>query len=737
MSSARASFAVCLVLGAAAPLAAAERPPEVAVVSGEADATAVGLAILQQGGNAVDAAVATAIALAVVHPEAGNLGGGGFAVVSVGGEEAALDFREVAPAAATGAMFLDAAGEPVKEASLYGPLAAGVPGSPAGFCELHRRFGRLPWWQVVAPAIALARDGFEISARTARELAAERDHLARFPETAAVWIPGGRPLGWGERVQLPALAATLRGYAERGPTAITSGPVAAAIEEASRKYGGVLTAADLAAYRPIWREPLRFRRFGWDFVTMPLPASGGLLLGQALGLLERAGWSSLPRGGVERAHLLAEAFRRAYADRFVLGDPSSAAVNLDQLLAPAWLDARAGGIDRQLATPSSAIRPYPQTLPGESDDTTHISVVDGEGNLVALTMTLNDAFGCHLWVAGAGFFLNNEMDDFATAPGRANFYGLIQGKSNAVAPGRRMLSSMTPTIARRGAEAIVLGGRGGSRIPTATTQVLLALFDGDGARAAVARPRLHHQWLPDQLEVEEGALTATEREELARRGHELAPLARPVRVSVVRRGVDGALEAAGDPRGPEVAATAAGTAAVSRPTPVLVRLTTELGEIDLDIDVARAPVSAENFLRYVDSGRYDGGRFHRTVRPDTETRRDVAIEVIQGGVAPEREKEDDPAIALERTVATGLRHLDGTLSMARAEPDTATSDFFLCVGDQPLLDFGGARNPDGQGFAAFGRVVRGMGIVRAIQAAPAEGQTLAPPVRILSARRLR
>jgi gamma-glutamyltranspeptidase/glutathione hydrolase len=724
--SANLALAAFALLSFAAAPAAAVRG---AVVSGEADATAVGIATLEAGGNAVDAAVATALALAVVHPEAGNLGGGGFAVLRVDGELAALDFREVAPSASTAGMFLDERGAPRADASTLGGLAAGVPGSPSGLHELHRRFGRLPWRRVVEPAVALARDGFRLSERTARALAAERDGLAQFPESAAVWLPGGVPLGAGERLELPDLAATLAAYAERGPEAITAGAVAAAIEAVSRRHGGILTASDLSAYRPVWREPLRFRRFGWELVTMPLPSSGGVVLGEVLGILERSGWEKLPRGGAERAHLLAESLRRAFADRTRLGDPASTKATAEQLLAPPWLDRRAAEIDRARATRSAGVAPFGETRAGESDDTTHLSVIDGEGNLVALTTTINDLFGNRLWVPGAGFFLNDEMDDFTTAPGRPNIYGLIQGEANAVVPGRRMLSSMSPVIALKGEEAIVAGGRGGSRIPTAVTQVLLALWDGDGARAAVSRPRLHHQWLPDALEVESGALAAPAVAELRGRGHEIAPATRFARVNVARRLADGALEAAGDPRGPEVAATLA-------PNRARVRLVTEAGEIDLEVDLARAPISAANFLRYVDAGRYDGGIFHRTVRPDTETRKEVPIEVIQGGAAPEKEADAFPPIPLERTSETGIRHLDGTISMARDQPDTATSDFFICIGDQPRLDFGGARNPDGQGFSAFGRVVRGMEVVRRIHAAPANGQSLAPPIRILTARRL-
>ena len=701
------------------------------VVSAEADATAIGQATLEAGGNAVDAAVATALALAVVHPIAGNLGGGGFAVVRMGGEEATLDFRETAPAAATEKMFLDAAGVPIPDASTLGPKAAGVPGSPAGLHELHKRYGRMAWKEVVRPAASLARDGFALSSRTARDIAAERDKLARFPETVAVWMPGGRPLGAGAWLRLPELAATLDGYAERGPEAITTGAIAEAIERASRKDGGVLTAADLAAYRPVWREPLRFERFGWKLVTMPLPSSGGIVLGETLGILERSGWRSLPVGGVERAHLLAEAFRRAYADRFVLGDPESTRATAEEVLDSAWLGRRAAEIAGR-PTPSAAVRPIAGAPRADPPDTTHISVIDRDGNLVALTTTLNDLFGSRYWVAEAGFFLNDEMDDFTVAPAVPNLYGLVQGAANAIAPGRRMLSSMTPVLALRGGEAIVLGGRGGSRISTSVIQVLLALWDGDGAAAAVARPRVHHQWLPDQLEFEEGALDEAARGDLARRGHALVAATKIARVNVAWRHSDGTLEAAGDPRGPDVASAPAAQA----PRPVVVRIATALGDIDVEIDAARAPATAANFLAYVDARRYDGGRFHRTVRTDTETRKDVPIEVIQGGVAPEREKDDFAPIALERTNVTGLKHLDGTISMARAEPDTATSDFFLCLGDQPLLDFGGARNPDGQGFAAFGRVVRGLEVARKIQAAPAEGQSLAPPVRIESIRRI-
>lgn len=523
-----------------------------AVASGDPRATKVGVEILRAGGNAVDAAVATALALAVVYPEAGNLGGGGFAVVRINGKLLALDFREIAPAAATAGMYLDPKGEPVPYASLHGPLAAGVPGSPAGLHELHRKLGRLPWKKVVEPARRLAAEGFRVD-RHLSELIATEEHrqlLGLFPETARVWLPGGKPPAAGSVIRLPELAANLAAYAERGPEALTTGPVAAAVEAASKRHGGVLTAADLAAYRPVWREPVVFDAFGWKLATMPLPSSGGLLTGEILGMLERLEWAKMPRFGADRAHFLAEAFRRAYADRFLLADPSTSQAGPAQLLDPVWLEQRAAGIAPRRATPSTEVRPWPGHDKAEATETTHLSTVDADGNLVALTTTLNGLFGCGLYVPEAGFFLNNEMDDFATAPGRPNLFGLVQGEANAVAPGKRMLSSMTPTIAWKGGEAVALGGRGGSRIPTNTIQVLLNLIaDGDSLQTAMDRPRLHHQWLPDRLEAERDALAPETRAELERRGHEVYLTDVAAKVHAVRLRADGRMEASSDPRG--------------------------------------------------------------------------------------------------------------------------------------------------------------------------------------------
>ena len=555
------------------PMSAASRPPVHgaggAVVADEKLAAEAGAEILRRGGNAADAAVATALAELVVGPEAANLGGGGFAVVRMKGEVAYLDFRETAPAKARPDLYLDAKGEPIPEASLVGPLAAGVPGSPAGLYELHAKYGKLPWAKVVAPAIELAAKGFPLSTRAHDSLRGEQKVLARFPETAAVWLPGGAPPPVGTVITLPSLAATLERYAGEGPKAISGGKVGAALVAASDKYGGILTAEDLAGYRPVWRQPLRYQALGWQLAGPDLPAAGGIILAGSLSLLEDLDYTKAPRFGAERAHLLAEVLRRANADRFLLGDPSTTLAKASDLLDPKWLATRLAGLRRDRATSSDEVGAWSAAAAGkaaESSETTHIAVVDGEGQAVSLTTTLNGLYGCGLWVPEAGFFLNNEMDDFATAPGKPNLYGLIQGEANAVGPGKRMLSSQSPTIAWRedGSEVIALGGRGGSRIPTAALQILIGfLLDGDSLQAAVDRPRIHHQWRPDVLYYEVDALSPESRAALAALGHQVeefrGSIAQAHAVRFQRQG--GRCEAAPDPRG------GGGSGAVAVPWP--------------------------------------------------------------------------------------------------------------------------------------------------------------------------
>ena len=542
-------LALLLVVSAAASAVVVARPAGTgAVASAAPAATEAGAEILRAGGNAVDAAVATALALAVVHPRAGNLGGGGFAVARIDGTVSTLDFRETAPAAATRNMYLGADGRPVAERSTVGPLAAGVPGSPAGLYELHRRLGRLPWLRVVAPAVRLARDGFVVTAALHEDVSEERELLARFPETAAVWLPGGAPPATGSTVRLPRLAAALERYGKRGPEAITRGRAARAIERASRRHGGILTAADLASYRPVWREPVRFEAFGWQVASMNLPSSGGIILAQTCALAGRLGLASEPAGSAARLHLLAEVWRRGFADRFQLGDPAGSAASAAALLAPGWLERRAASVDRSAATPSSEVRSWPGGPPDKPAETTHLSALDADGNLVAVTTTLNTGFGCGLLVPELEIFLNNEMDDFAASPGQPNLFGLVQGEANAVTPGRRMLSSMTPTVAWRGEERLAVGAAGGPRIITATVQVVLAVvLDGRPLAEAIAAPRAHHQWMPDRLLVEPatdpsvvGALEAL--------GHRVEARERLAEVHAVARRADGTVEAVADPR---------------------------------------------------------------------------------------------------------------------------------------------------------------------------------------------
>jgi len=530
-----------------------------AVASGEAQATQAGLGILRSGGNAADAAVATALALAVTFPEAGNLGGGGFAVVRFGEEVASLDFREVAPLGATETMYLDADGNPRPNASTVGPLAAGVPGSPFGLYALHQRFGKLPWAEVVEPARRLADEGFRISQPTFDSLDDEVELLRRFPETAETWLSDGEAISVGATQRLPKLAQTLRAYGEKGPGVFRQGSIAEAIVASSDRHGGILTLEDLAEYVPSWRNPVLFEAFGFQFASMGLPSSGGAIVGQTLQVLEKLGWSEMEPGSTERDHLLVEVWRHVYADRFRLGDPTTSDVTAEALVAPDWIEKRTGEIDLKRAGDSDALMPITVTPPTEPQDTTHLSVVDRDGNMVALTTTLNGGFGCGLWVPEIGF-LNNEMDDFNTAPGRPNLYGLVQGQANLVRPGKRMLSSMSPMIGWTDDRAIALGGRGGSRIPTATTQVLLHWLEDTPIQSALDARRIHHQWLPDEISVEEDARTKEEQDLLRSLGHTVTEKRRFARVHAITYSKDGRVSAAADPRGP-------GSAGVVRPRP--------------------------------------------------------------------------------------------------------------------------------------------------------------------------
>src|SRR5579871_169139 len=468
------------------------------VVTAQREASAVGLAVLEAGGNAVDAAVAIGYALAVVEPCCGNIGGGGFMLIRLAdGRQSLLDFRETAPAAARPDMYR---GEP--EASRYGYRAAAVPGTVAGLDRALTRYGSFSRARAMAPAIALARGGFILDDADIALIDGKAERLARDPEAARLFLHRRA----GERLVQPDLAATLALVAAQGPDAFYRGAVAAKVAAAS---GGALGAADFAAYRVVERAPIGCRYRGYDIVSAPPPSSGGTVLCEMLNVL--GGWdlAALPRGSAGEIHLLAEAMRHAYLDRNnALGDPGFVANPLDRLLSPQHAAAIRAAVLPDRATPSAALGWG--TPPHEGAQTTHYSVVDRAGNAVAVTYTINGFFGACVVAPGTGFLLNDEMDDFAADPGTPNMFGLVQGQANAIAPGKRPLSSMTPAIVTRdGALRFVLGSPGGPRITTAVLQVLSGLIDhGLTPQQAVEAPRVHHQFLPDTLFVEPGLAAA-------------------------------------------------------------------------------------------------------------------------------------------------------------------------------------------------------------------------------------
>ena len=490
------------------------------VVSGSPIASDVGLEVLRRGGNAVDAAVAVGFALAVVHPAAGNIGGGGFMVTRLAdGEVAALDYREIAPGAATRGMYLDPAGE-VTDQGVTGHLAAGVPGTVAGMIEAHSRFGRLPLQVVMAPAVALARDGFFLDRYRSEGLARAAPRLRGFEASRSQFLVDGEAPPPGTLLVLHDLARTLQAISDSGARVFYEGYIADLIVAEMERGGGLISTADLAAYRPYWRRPIEFEYRGHTIYSMPPSSSGGITIALILNILE--GFDPLPDFGTpEHFHLLAEAMRRAFVDRnHYLGDPAFVRIPVDRLIDDAYAAQRRRTIDPERATPS------PDVTPGirEGNHTTHYSVVDAEGNAVSVSTTINSGYGSAVTVTGAGFLLNNEMDDFTSAPGKPNMYGLVQGEANAITPHKRMLSAMAPTIVvdPDGNLLMILGTPGGPTIITTVAQVISNVIDhGMSIAAAVAAPRVHHQHQPDSLSYESGGLFAAAIERLESMGHQL------------------------------------------------------------------------------------------------------------------------------------------------------------------------------------------------------------------------
>jgi len=517
-----------------------------AIVASDAPiASRVGSQIMRRGGNAVDAAVATAFALAVVYPEAGNIGGGGFMVIHLAdGRNAAIDFRETAPLAATRDMYVGPDGK-VTDRSLIGPLASGVPGSVAGLTAVLARYGTLPLSTVMQPAIRLAERGFVIDSASGRTLRGYAHNIAEFGG-APLFVPDGQPLRAGETLKQPALAKTLRAIARRGRKAFYEGPIAEAWTSELAKRGGIITMEDLRRYRPVWRTPIRSTYRGNTLLTMPPASSGGVTMTETLNILE--GFDSLPPfGSAGWAHIVGSAFQRAFVDRNAkLGDPAFVKVPIEELTDKQYAARLRATIAPMRATPTTSLKAL-----GEGTQTTHVSVADARGNAVAMTTTLNELFGSSVYLTSAGFFLNDEMDDFTSRPGVPNMYGLVQGEANAIAPGKRMLSAMSPTIVLdpRGKLLLVAGARGGPRIITSTTQVILNVLDYRMSLAdAMSAPRLHHQALPDSLRIEDRGITPAVTDSLRAMGYHPFFGGAIGLVNALMR-VPGGFEGVSDPRG--------------------------------------------------------------------------------------------------------------------------------------------------------------------------------------------
>ena len=488
------------------------------VVSGSPIASQVGRDILQQGGNAIDAAVAVGFALAVVHPEAGNIGGGGFLLYrTADGKAYALDYREEAPSGASRNMYLEPDGDP-SDLSVTGALAAAVPGSPAGLIEMHRRFGRLPFAQVINPAITLANQGYVVDSFRFQSIGDELSRLYLFPATRAQFLPDNAPPQPGTTLVQKDLGRTLERIRDKGAAGFYTGPTADLIVAEMERSGGLISHADLANYKTYWRDPIVIPYRGDTIYSMPPASSGGTTMGEILNIME--GYSPLPPFGSARLmHLESEAMARAFMDRNAyMGDPGFVHNPVEQMLSKTYATERRATIDPKRATPAKDL------TPGLTDgpSTTHYSIVDADGNAVSITTTLNNSYGSAVTVTGAGFLLNDEMDDLASAPGRPNMYGLVQGDSNAIQPGKRPLSAMTPSmvVGPDGKLILVVGTPGGPRIITMVYHVISNVIDHHMSLAdAVSAPRLHDQGLPDIVRVEKGGFQPAALEALRKMGH--------------------------------------------------------------------------------------------------------------------------------------------------------------------------------------------------------------------------
>jgi gamma-glutamyltranspeptidase/glutathione hydrolase len=507
---------LCLPLAAAAQ----QRPPAAAIATAHPLATEAGMAILEAGGNAFDAAVAVSAALAVVEPYSSGIGGGGFWLLhrAEDGFETMVDGRERAPLAARRDMYLDERGEVVPGLSINGPLAAGIPGEPAALAHISEQYGRLPLRQTLAPAIRYAREGFPVTDHYRRMAGFRLEVLRRHPATAAIFLKDGEVPPLGHLIKQPGLARTLEAIAREGAEGFYDGEVGRALLQAIGEAGGIWQAADLERYRIVEREPIRTRYRGLTVTSAAPPSSGGVALATMLNILAQYPLARLD--SVTRSHLIIEAMRRAYRDRAeYLGDSDFVALPLERLTSPDYAAGLAASIRLDRATPSSALPSATDTTGG--NHTTHFSILDGEGNYVSATLSINYPFGSGFVAGATGVLLNDEMDDFSAKPGEPNAYGLVGAEANAIAPGKRMLSSMSPTFVSGPDGVAILGTPGGSRIITMVLLGILEVAEGKGPEAWVSRPRFHHQYLPDTVFYETEAFSESQAAALSARGHSL------------------------------------------------------------------------------------------------------------------------------------------------------------------------------------------------------------------------
>jgi gamma-glutamyltranspeptidase/glutathione hydrolase len=516
-----AAISLCLLLplpAFAADRAPAAHPPGAAIASGHALATEAGLDTIRAGGNAFDAAVTVSSVLSVVEPISSGLGGGGFFLLhdAKTGTDSFLDAREIAPAAATPEAYLDKDGNLDPDKAENGPWSAGIPGLPAALVELARKHGQLPLARSLAPAIRIAREGFPVYARLERGYASRSEVMERYPGTRAVFLADGDPPQVGETLRQPDLARTLELLADKGFDGFYRGDVAAKLVASVNAEGGKWTVQELAGYQVREREPIRFRYRGWDIITAPPVSSGGVALAEILQMV--SGWDLARLDQAHRVHLLVEAMRRAYRDRTIyLGDPDFVKIPLARLLSPDYAAGLRATIHPDKATPSALLPGKPAPL--EDEETTHFSIIDAEGNIVSATQTVNLLYGSGLVAEGTGVILNDEMDDFALKPGTPNAFGVMGFDANKPEPGKRMLSSMTPTIMVSPGKVAALGAPGGSRIITEVLLGILGYDDGLSAQEVAALPRFHHQWMPDVISAEKGALDDATVKSLQAMGH--------------------------------------------------------------------------------------------------------------------------------------------------------------------------------------------------------------------------